>query len=104
MVKAIRIHEAGGPDKMVWEDVEIGAPGPGQVLVKSTAVGLNYIDTYHRSGLYPMPMPLVLGMEGAGVIEGSGRRSRSSRRATASPMPRRSAPMPRNACARPTAA
>jgi NADPH2:quinone reductase len=72
MVKAIRIHETGGPEKMVWEDVDIGAPGPGQILVKSTAVGLNYIDTYHRGGLYPMPMPLTLGMEGAGVVEAVG--------------------------------
>src|SRR5688572_5252996 len=72
MVKAIRIHEAGGPDNMRWEDVEVGAPGPGQVLVRNTAVGLNYIDTYHRSGLYPMPLPLTLGNEGAGVVEAVG--------------------------------
>ncbi len=72
MVKAIRIHETGGPEVMRWEDVELPAPGPGQVLVRSTAVGLNYIDTYHRSGLYPMPLPLTLGMEGAGVVEAVG--------------------------------
>jgi NADPH2:quinone reductase len=54
---------------MRWEDVEVGAPGPGQVRVKHSAVGLNYIDTYQRSGLYPLPLPLTLGMEGAGVVE-----------------------------------
>ena len=72
MVKAIRIHETGGPEVMRWEDVELAPPGPGQVLVRNTAVGLNYIDTYHRSGLYPMPLPLTLGMEGAGVVEAVG--------------------------------
>jgi NADPH2:quinone reductase len=72
MVKAIRIHETGGPEVMRWEDVELPPPGPGQALVRNTAVGLNYIDTYHRSGLYPMPLPLTLGMEGAGVVEAVG--------------------------------
>ncbi len=72
LVKAIRIHETGSPDVMRWEDVELPDPGPGQVLVRNTAVGLNYIDTYHRSGLYPMPLPLTLGMEGAGVVEAVG--------------------------------
>ncbi len=69
MTKAIRIHENGGPDVMRWEDVEVGAPGPGQVRIKHSAVGLNFIDTYQRSGLYPLPLPLTLGMEGAGVVE-----------------------------------
>jgi len=68
MVKAIRIHKTGGPDVMQWDDVEVGKPGPGQVRIKSTAVGLNYIDTYHRSGLYPLPLPAGIGMEGAGVV------------------------------------
>ncbi len=72
MVKAIRIHETGGPDVMRWEDVEVPAPGAGEVLLRHTAVGLNYIDTYHRSGLYPMPMPAGIGMEGAGVVEALG--------------------------------
>jgi NADPH2:quinone reductase len=72
MVKAIRIHETGGPEVMRWEDVELAPPGPGQLLVRNTAVGLNYIDTYHRSGLYPMPLPFTLGMEGAGVVEAVG--------------------------------
>ena len=74
MTKAIRIHETGGPEKMVWDDVEVGAPGPGEVRLRQTAVGLNYIDTYHRSGLYPLELPAVLGMEAAGVVDevGSG--------------------------------
>ena len=53
MVKAIRIHETGGTEVLKWEDVELGEPGPGEALVRHTAVGLNYIDIYHRSGLYP---------------------------------------------------
>lgn len=72
MPYAIRIHETGGPEKMRWEEVEVSKPGPGEVLVRNTAVGLNYIDTYHRTGLYPMPLPLTLGMEGAGVVEAIG--------------------------------
>src|ERR1700730_13576102 len=74
MPYAIRIHECGGPDKMRWEEVVLGEPGPGEVRVRNTAVGLNYIDTYHRSGLYPMQLPLTLGSEGAGVIEAVGPR------------------------------
>jgi NADPH2:quinone reductase len=70
MTKAIRIHEPGGPEVLRWEDVEVGTPGPGEVRLKQTAVGLNYIDTYQRSGLYPLPaMPATLGMEAAGVVE-----------------------------------
>ena len=57
MSKAIRLHKQGGPEVMVWEDVEVGDPGPGQVRVRHNACGLNYIDVYHRSGLYPLPMP-----------------------------------------------
>ena len=73
MTKAIRIHEHGGPEVLRWEDVEVGEPGPGQALVRQTAAGLNYIDTYHRSGLYALPsFPVVLGMEGAGVVEAVG--------------------------------
>ncbi len=72
MTKAIRIHEYGGPEAMRWEDVEVGAPEPGQVRIKHSAIGLNYIDTYQRSGLYPLPLPLTLGMEGAGVVEALG--------------------------------
>ena len=72
MPYAIRIHETGGPEQMRWEEVAVGAPGPGAVLVRNAAVGLNFIDTYHRSGLYPMPLPCTLGMEGAGIVEAVG--------------------------------
>jgi NADPH2:quinone reductase len=74
MPYAIRIYENGGPETMSWEEVEVGKPGPGEVRVRNTAVGLNYIDTYHRKGLYPLPLPLTLGSEGAGVIEAVGPR------------------------------
>jgi len=69
---AIRIHEHGGPELMKWETVEVGDPGASEVRIKHTAIGLNYIDTYHRTGLYKIPMPTVLGREGAGVIEAVG--------------------------------
>jgi NADPH2:quinone reductase len=72
MPYAIRIEQHGGPEVMKWEEVEVGDPGPGQVRVRNTAVGLNFIDTYQRSGLYPMPMPLILGSEGAGIVEAVG--------------------------------
>ena len=72
MPKAIRIHKQGGPDVLNWEDVQVGDPAAGQIRVRHTAVGLNYIDTYQRSGLYPMPMPATLGMEAAGIIEAVG--------------------------------
>ncbi len=68
MTKAIRFHEAGGPEVMKWEDVEVGHPGEGEVRVKHGAVGLNYIDVYFRTGLYPAPLPNSPGMEAAGVI------------------------------------
>jgi NADPH2:quinone reductase len=69
MVQAIRFEKTGGPDVLVWQQVSVDRPGPGQVRLKHTAVGLNYIDTYQRSGLYPMTLPSGLGGEGAGVIE-----------------------------------
>ena len=72
MPYAIRIHETGGPEKMRWEEVDVDSPGPGQVLVRNTAVGLNFVDVYHRTGLYPNTLPLTLGMEGAGVVEAVG--------------------------------
>lgn len=69
MVRAIRIHEYGGPEVLRFEDVEIGKPGAGEVRIRHTAVGLNYIDTYHRTGLYPVPaLPGVIGMEAAGEV------------------------------------
>lgn len=72
MTHAIRIHAYGGPDAMKWEQVEVPPPGSGQVLVRNSAIGLNYIDTYHRTGLYPLPLPAIIGSEGAGVIEAVG--------------------------------
>ena len=69
MAYAIRFEKPGGPDVLSWQQVEVGKPGQGQVRLRHTAVGLNYIDTYHRSGLYSLPMPSGLGSEGAGVVE-----------------------------------
>ena len=66
---AIRVHKQGGPEEMKWETVDLPTIKEGEVLIKHTAIGLNYIDTYHRSGLYPMPVPLTLGLEGAGIVE-----------------------------------
>jgi NADPH2:quinone reductase len=69
MSKAIRLHETGGPEVLQWEEVEIGSPGPGEVHLRQTAIGLNFIDVYHRSGLYPLAnFPAIPGMEGAGVV------------------------------------
>ena len=72
MAHAIRIHKTGGPEVLQWEDVAIAQPGPGECLVRNKAVGLNYIDTYHRTGLYPVPLPSGIGLEGAGVVEAVG--------------------------------
>src|SRR5450631_881221 len=74
MLHAIRIYQAGGPDVMVWEEIQLGKPGPGEVRIRQTAVGLNFVDIYNRMGLYPVPMPSGLGSEGAGIVEeiGSG--------------------------------
>ena len=72
MPHAIRIHEVGGPDVLRWEDIEVGEPGPGQVKLRQEAVGLNFIDVYHRTGLYPQAMPFTPGTEGAGVVEAVG--------------------------------
>ncbi|MEX0759502.1 MAG: quinone oxidoreductase [Tistlia sp.] len=72
MPHAIRFHETGGPEVLRWEEVELGEPGAGQVRLRQTAVGLNYIDTYHRTGLYPTPLPSGIGLEAAGVVEAVG--------------------------------
>jgi NADPH:quinone reductase len=72
MTQAIRIHETGGPEVMLLEQVELTEPGPGFVTVRNEAIGLNYIDTYHRSGLYPLPLPTGIGLEAAGVITAVG--------------------------------
>lgn len=72
MTQAIRFHQTGGPEVLKLETTEVGNPGPGQARVRHTAIGVNYIDTYHRSGLYPVPLPSGLGLEGAGVVEAVG--------------------------------
>lgn len=72
MPKAIRMHRTGGPEVMEYVDVEVGAPGPGEAQVRHAAIGVNFIDVYFRTGLYPQPLPGGLGMEGAGVVEAVG--------------------------------
>lgn len=73
MPQAIVVHETGGPEQMQWEAVEVGTPGPGEALVRHTVVGLNFIDVYFRTGLYPPPqLPFTPGMEAAGVVESVG--------------------------------
>src|SRR3974390_2793385 len=69
MAHAIRFEKPGGPEVLSWQQVDVGKPGQGQVRLRQTAVGLNYIDTYQRSGLYPLPMPGGLGSEASGVVE-----------------------------------
>jgi len=72
MPSAIRIHEVGGPEVLKWEEVEVGDPGRGQIRLRQEAAGLNFIDVYHRTGLYPQPLPFTPGVEGAGVVEAVG--------------------------------
>jgi NADPH2:quinone reductase len=72
MPKAIRIHATGGPENLCWENVEVGEPGGGQARIRHTAIGVNFIDTYQRSGMYPLPLPSGLGSEAAGVVEAVG--------------------------------
>jgi NADPH2:quinone reductase len=73
MTKAIRIHQTGGPEVLCWEDIEVGNPGEGQVRLRQTACGLNYIDVYGRTGLYPVgELPAIIGMEAVGVVESVG--------------------------------
>lgn len=69
---ALRIHAPGSPDAFVFEEVEVPAPGPGEALVRHAAIGVNYLDTYHRSGLYALPMPAIVGSEAAGRVEAVG--------------------------------
>ena len=73
MPHAIRIHQTGGPEVLKYEEVPQADPKPGEVRLKQTAIGLNFIDTYHRSGLYPLQLPLSLGTEAAGVVDAVGR-------------------------------
>lgn len=72
MTRAARIELHGGPDVIAWHDVDLADPGPGEVRIRSTAVGLNFIDTYHRRGIYPVALPSGLGVEGVGVVEAIG--------------------------------
>ena len=77
MVKAIRMHTYGGSEVLKWEDYDPGEPKPGEALIRHEAVGLNFIDVYHRTGLYPLPaLPAIPGLEGAGVVDSqAGRRT-----------------------------
>ncbi|HNX19074.1 MAG TPA: alcohol dehydrogenase catalytic domain-containing protein, partial [Acidobacteriota bacterium] len=72
MDKAVRIHEVGGPSVMKLEEVVVPAPEAGEAVVRQAAVGVNFIDVYHRTGLYPLPLPATIGLEGAGVVEAVG--------------------------------
>ena len=71
-MKAIRVHEFGGPEALRYEDLPTPEPGQGEVLVKIAAAGVNYIDIYHRVGLYPLSLPITLGLEAAGIVEAMG--------------------------------
>src|SRR5881397_1779836 len=72
MPHAIQVHKVGGPEVLKWEQVEVREPGPGQVKLRQEAAGLNFIDVYHRQGLYPQQLPFTPGVEGAGVVEAVG--------------------------------
>ena len=69
MTHAIRFHKTGGPEVLVWEEVSVGKPGPGEARIRHTAVGLNFVDIYNRSGVYPVQLPSGLGSEAAGIVE-----------------------------------
>lgn len=72
MSLAVQIRQHGGPEELHLTDVTVGEPGPGEIRIRHHAVGLNFIDVYHRTGLYPLPMPATIGMEGAGIVEAVG--------------------------------
>ena len=72
MTRALVVHEYGGPEVLTWEEAPVAAPGPGQVLIRHTAVGLNMADTYRRRGVYPLTLPVIVGSEGAGTVEAVG--------------------------------
>src|SRR4029453_19620067 len=71
-MKAIRVHETGGPEKLKYEDIQVPEPGAGQERIKFHAIGLNFIDVYFRTGLYKTPLPFIPGMEAAGVVDSAG--------------------------------
>lgn len=72
MVKVVTFHKPGGPEVLQIAEADLGAPGPGQARIRHSVIGVNYIDTYHRSGLYPLPLPSGIGLEGVGVVEAVG--------------------------------
>ena len=72
MPKAVRFHKTGGPEVLVYDDVSVGEPGANEARVRNTAIGLNFIDTYHRGGLYPLPLPSGIGLEAAAIVEAVG--------------------------------
>ena len=72
MAKAIRFHQTGGPEVLCWEEVALADPGPGEARVRQEACGVNFVDVYQRTGLYPMPLPACAGNEAAGVVEAVG--------------------------------
>ncbi|CPZ82607.1 Putative quinone oxidoreductase [Mycobacteroides abscessus] len=85
MAYAVRIHETGGPEVLRGENVQVGAPGPGEVRIRHHAVGLNFADVYFRTGVYPVALPAGMGVAGSGIIEAVGPAYRNSVRGTASP-------------------
>ena len=77
MGKAIRMYKTGGPEVLLWESLDLAPPGPGEVLLRHDGIGLNFIDVYHRTGLYPLPsLPATPGLEGAGIVEEVGQNVR----------------------------
>ena len=72
MIHAIQVHQTGGPEVLRWDAVEVGEPGAGEVRIRQEAAGVNFIDVYHRTGLYPQPLPFIPGVEGAGIVEAVG--------------------------------
>ena len=95
MTRAIRFHATGGPEVLRIEPIEIGDPGPGEVRLRQTAIGVNFTDVYSRSGLYPAPLPCIPGREAAGVVEAVGEGVEGP--ATGPATPRCPAPMSRRA-------
>jgi hypothetical protein len=96
MTHAIRFHTTGGPEVLVWEEIDLGKPGPGEARIRHTSVGLNFVDIYNRAGVYPVALPSGLGSEAAGIVEEIGPGVTDLKPGDRSPMAaRRSAPIPR---------